>query len=236
MIHGASSDPTAEPLLQGWAGLEERRALARFLEGQGAGELVLLHLYSATVPLALTLDEKHLWIHHAADELAHFEAVASAYEEVAAVDLMSAVEPTLVPLPRPRTWLEAVVAALLIDGAVTSRIAPCSPASPALLRNLRSRILAGESDHQAAAGLALRQACQCSTARCELVSSLVDRWLPIAVGFLKPWLGEPFPSAPATISAYATVLSTALIRSGCTPPSATRIRALAGSECGPRPC
>jgi len=153
--------------------------LLHVLESQGYRELISAHLFANGVRVAPSIDDKHMLVEHAGEELAHFEIVASLYEQVSGRNLYEAVAARAEALPVPASWLEVAVAAYLVDRAASVQLAAYEALGDAQLSRLIHKILDHEHEHQTAAQTALRDQCQ-SAADQARAQPLVDRWYALA--------------------------------------------------------
>jgi 1,2-phenylacetyl-CoA epoxidase catalytic subunit len=171
--------------------------LLEILERQGYRELVSAHLFATGVRAAPSIDDKHMLVEHAGEELAHFEVVAALYEELSGKTLYDAVVARAEAVPVPASWLEVAVAAYLVDRAAAVQLAAYENLSDPQLDRLIHKILDHEHEHQTAAETALRDQCHGDGARLAHAQQLVDRWYPLA----RATLDEPGPTS-ATASAF----------------------------------
>ena len=93
------------------------------LESQGYREQISAHLFANAVRVAPGIDDKHVLLEQAGEELAHFEVIAAMFERVCAKNLYDAVAARAEALPMPASWLEIAVAAYLVDRAAAVQLA-----------------------------------------------------------------------------------------------------------------
>jgi 1,2-phenylacetyl-CoA epoxidase catalytic subunit len=159
--------------------------LIPLLERQGFRELVSAHLFAAGVLLAPSIDDKHMLADHASEELSHFEVVSALYEKLAGRTLHDAVRDRAAEIPAPSTWLEAAVAAFLIDRAAASQLLEYKSADDLRLSGVIDEITEHEHEHMTAVGTALLDQCRgASAATLKAASAHLSRWFGIASGLL----------------------------------------------------
>lgn len=169
--------------------------LLEILESQGYRELVSAHLFANGVRLAPGVDDKHMLVEHAGEELAHFEVVGTLYESLSGRSLYDAVAARAQSMPVPASWLEVAVAAYLVDRAAAVQLAAYEALADGRLGRLIHKILDHEHEHQTAAETALRDQCHGDAARMTLAQQYVERWYPLARATLEP--------SPAVAGAFA---------------------------------
>jgi len=158
--------------------------LFRILENQGYRELVSAHLFSGGVSIAPTIDEKHMLAEHAQEELAHFEAVATLYEQLTGHGLYDRIAERAARVPSPASWLEAAVAGYLVDRAASVQLAEYRRLDDVRLGGVARHIMEHEHEHQRAAESALLDLFRGTPEHRELASAHVTRWYPLALGIL----------------------------------------------------
>lgn len=153
--------------------------LLEVLERQGYRELVSAHLFAGGVRVAPSIDDKHMLVQHASEELAHFELVASTYEETSGHNLYETVASRAETMPIPGSWPEVVVAAYLVDHAAAIQLGAYQQLGDKRLLGLIRKIVDHEHEHKTAAETALRDLCQ-DAGRKELARRHLARWYPLA--------------------------------------------------------
>jgi 1,2-phenylacetyl-CoA epoxidase catalytic subunit len=154
--------------------------LVEILENQGYRELVSAHLFAGAVPLAPTIDDKHMLVEHAREELVHFEMVSTLYEQASGKGLYDAVASRVAEMPVPASWLEAAVAGYLVDRAASVQLAAYKKLGDERLEALVRKILDHEHEHQSAAETALLDQCRGKPESASLATRHVERWYPLA--------------------------------------------------------
>jgi 1,2-phenylacetyl-CoA epoxidase catalytic subunit len=157
--------------------------LLKILENQGARELVSAHLFATGVPLAPTIDDKHMLADHAREELAHFEVIAALYERIAGHGLYEAVSARPGQVPTPTSWLESAVAGYLVDRAASVQLLEYKKLEDPRLDKVIEQILEHEHEHQSAAETALLDQCRIAGAQ-TAAREFAAKWYPIALGVL----------------------------------------------------
>ncbi len=185
------------------------------LESQGYRELVSAHLFATGVPLAPTIDDKHMLADHAREELAHFEAVSALYEKLSGRSLYDLVAARAASVPSPSSWLEAAVAGYLVDRAASVQLTEYRSHAEPRLEPLIHQILEHEHEHQTAAETALLDRCRSGADDAGRAAELVARWYPIALGVLDAGSDDRAKVA----AAFAASVRTTLIACGVTPPA-----------------
>jgi 1,2-phenylacetyl-CoA epoxidase catalytic subunit len=189
--------------------------LLRILENQGYRELVSAHLFAAGVPLAPTIDDKHMLADHAREELQHFEVVAALYEQVGGHGLYDAAALRASSVPTPVTWLEAAVAGYLVDRAAAVQLGGYKKLADARLDAVVHQILEHEQEHLSASETALLDQCRGSPAASARAAAHVARWYPLAVSVLDP----PGPDSASVAPAFAGSVRSALAACGVPSPT-----------------
>ena len=168
------------------------------LESQGYRELISGHLFASAVRLAPGIDDKHVLLEQAGEELAHFEVIAAMYERVCGKNLYDAVAARADALPMPASWLEITVAAYLVDRAAAVQLSAYEKLGDEQLGKLIHKILDHEHKHLTAAQTTLRDQCQANPEQSQLAQQHVERWFPVARATL-----DASPAAAAIAAAFA---------------------------------
>jgi 1,2-phenylacetyl-CoA epoxidase catalytic subunit len=161
-----------------------QKRLLEILENQGYRELVSAHLFAGGVSLAPTIDDKHMLAEHAREELVHFEIVSALYEQASGRGLYDVVAARVAEMPAPTSWLEAAVAAYLVDRAASVQLTAYKKLGDARIEALTHKILDHEHEHQSAAETALLDQCRGKSESTSLATRHVERWYPLARGVL----------------------------------------------------
>jgi 1,2-phenylacetyl-CoA epoxidase catalytic subunit len=154
--------------------------LLPILESQGVRELVSAHLLAAGLPLAPTIDDKHMLADHAREELAHFEVVGRLYEQLTGNALYEVVARRANEVPVPQSWLEAAVAAYLVDRAAALQLREYQQVGDPRLDQVIDSVLEHEHEHMTAAETALVDQCRATPTSAKQASAHVARWFGIA--------------------------------------------------------
>ena len=157
------------------------QCFARVCEEQGFREAAAGQLFSAAVPLAPTLDEKQMFARHCLDELDHFEAVSTLYEEQGGEELLSKLRARLAALSKPESWLEMVIVGLVFDRAVYYQLRAYAMAPDKRIASMAVNVIADEQEHLAASQAALADIGRQDEKIGPLATDLVKRWLPTAL-------------------------------------------------------
>jgi len=187
--------------------------VARILESQGFRELVSAHLFAAGVPLAPTIDDKHMLADHAREELSHFEVISRLYEQVTGKALYDVIGARASEVPSPRSWLEAAVAAYLVDRAAAVQLREYQRVGDPRLDRVIDVVLEHEHEHMAAAETALIDQARATPATAKLAEEHVARWFAIARGLL-----DEGPDTARVAQSFATSVRVALSACGIAPP------------------
>ena len=148
---------------------------AAMLRWRALLHMLTLRVVGSGLPHAPTLDDSALLIERAREELEGLEATIEAYQCVQGVDLSDALRDAAALAPVPGSWLEVVVAQLVLGVA-------------ALLQSHGSVAdRAHKAENVAAARSALRDLRAVSPAAFDGMSALLTRWLDVACGALDDW-------------------------------------------------
>jgi len=160
---------------------EVKERAERLLEAQGYRELAIAHLFALAVCQAPTLATKQLLAERTAEELEHFEVLASIFEEIGRGDLLEKVRSRVALLPLATTWIESAVAHLLVDrvGKFHLREGAASAFAP-YAESIR-RILADEELHDAMSAANVREVCGKDPANIVVAQAAVLRWLRVSL-------------------------------------------------------
>lgn len=178
---GALAPPTAPmEYTEGMADTLSDAKLLEILKRQGYRELVSTHLFAGGVRAAPSVDDKHMLIEHAGEELVHFELISALYEEVSGRNLYDAVAEQAQSMPVPASWPEVVVAAYLVDHAAALQLAAYQQVADARLERVIRKIREHEHEHKTATETALLDLCQSAPERKQLALGHVGTWYPRA--------------------------------------------------------
>jgi 1,2-phenylacetyl-CoA epoxidase catalytic subunit len=154
--------------------------LLEILQSQGYRELISAHLFANAVRVAPSIDDKHVLLEQAGEELAHFEVITSMYEHVCGKSLYEAIAARADALPVPSSWLEIAVAAYLVDRAAAVQLAAYEKLGDERLSKLIHKILDHEHKHLTAAQTTLRDQCHADAGSTQLAQQHVERWFALA--------------------------------------------------------
>lgn len=187
--------------------------LVRLLDNQGFRELVSAHLFAGGVPLAPTIDDKHMLAEHAQEELRHFEVVATLHDQISGRSLFESASRRASEVPRPSTWLEAAVAGYLVDRAASTQLREYTRDEDSRLLPVVREILEHEHEHQAAAETALLDQVRDDPAAKALIGPLVARWYRIALSIF-----DAPAEASVAVSVFEGSVATTLAACGASVP------------------
>lgn len=153
--------------------------------------------------MAPTIDDKHMLIQHAGEELAHFELVSALYEQLSGQSLYEAVASQAETMPMPASWPEVVVAAYLVDHAAAVQLAAYQELGEPRLDRLIRKILDHEHEHKTAAETALLDLCQNAGEQRELARQHIDTWYPRACAVMDQ-AAEPRAKFARSVAAVLT--------------------------------
>ncbi|MET0389281.1 MAG: hypothetical protein ABW321_25130 [Polyangiales bacterium] len=162
---------------------DARQRLAQILLRRGVRQLGVLRATSAGIARAPTIDDCAGSIERAREELLHLERAADLYAEVTGADLLVDAEQTIGELPHPESWVEALLAQLMLCLAARVELESATEFQVELEPNTR-RMLARRAEQVNAARAALHEA----RATCELRDALhagTTRWLTVVLGTLE---------------------------------------------------
>jgi hypothetical protein len=163
---------------------DARDRLARTLLRRGARQLGVLRATGAAIASAPTLDDCAGSIERAREELLHLERAAELYGEATGTDLLTDAEALLGELPNPSSWLEAVLAQLMLCLAAQVELETASDVQVELEPSAR-QTLARETEHVNAARAALHEVDAFSTELRDGLRVGTARWLPVALSTLE---------------------------------------------------
>jgi 1,2-phenylacetyl-CoA epoxidase catalytic subunit len=198
--------------------LSDERLIA-LLERQGYRELVSAHLFGAGVPLAPSIDDKHMLLAHAQEELTHFEVVSGLYERLAGRSLHDAVRDRAAEVPVPVTWLEATVAGFLIDRAAASQLLEYRSADDPRLSLVVDEITEHEHEHMTAVGTSLLDLCSGKPEVPRTATAHLAKWFDIAKGLLDSPKGGDSRAATAFVDGIRPTLAACGLSLPSAPPS-----------------